>query len=104
MRPARGANDDRIAAVIDGLTASAAQMFTEALRPLSTSDVASWADPSVFVRSSRALQRLTPQLASDIYEAARRCCRIAVDAVTERHGHTVWSRDLVEMLDDDAAM
>ena len=103
-RPVRGTDGDRIASVIDGLSESAAQTFREALRPLSSSDVAHWSDPSVFVRSPEALQRLTPRLASEIYEAARRCCQAAVDAVTARHGHTAWSRDLVEMLNEDASV
>ena len=99
-RPARTVHRNRIASAIGGLSEPAARIFTDALSPLSADDVAPWSDPSRFVRCPQTLQRLTPQLASHIYEAARRCCRVAVDAVTQRHGHTAWSRDLVASLDD----
>ena len=101
-RPARGVDGNRIAAVLEGLSAPAAKAFTDALAPLTAGDVAPWSDPGEFVRCPETLQRLTPQLASDIHTAARRCCRVTVDAVTARHGHTTWTRELLGMLDDDA--
>lgn len=36
-----------------------------------------------------------------IHTAAWRCCRLAVDAVTPRHGHTTWTRELLAMPNDD---
>ena len=100
IRPARGIDGDRIAAVIAGLSTPAAKTFSKALSPLSAADVAPWRDPGEFVRCPTTLQRLTPRLASDIYEAARRCSRLAVEEVTARHGQTTWSRELLVSLED----
>ena len=69
-RPARGVDGNRIAAVLEGLSAPAAKAFTDALAPLTAGDVAPWSDPGEFVRCPETLQRLTPQLASDIHHSS----------------------------------
>ena len=99
-RPARGPGGERVAAVIEGLSRSSQDQFLAAVEPLTPSEIAVWGDPGVFIRSEQTLQQLSPRTAAAIYDAARRCCRISVDAVTARHGHTAWTRELVELLDD----
>ena len=104
VRPARGPGGDRVASAIEGLTRPAREQFVAAIKPSSPSFLLLWSDPGVCIRSRETLQHLTPQAAADAYAAACRCCRIAVAAVTARHGHAAWTRDLMELLDDNAAL
>lgn len=98
LRPERGEQGHHIEHLIGCLPANDGQRFRSAISPLDPRDISPWRVAGTYTgeeESAASLEKVTPEFAYCMFEAARRCSLLAAEEVAAVHGITEVSESIV---------